>query len=504
MKKILILGAAFLLSLSVSAQFSRLGKGVEYKGELSGTFSGGDNAPFWLTENKYGLSSVENNSGYLRGSVFRPIETDSLRKWRIGYGVDLAVPVNYTSHFVVQQLYADFQYKLVRLTVGQKEYAMPFKNNELSSGGMVFGINARPIPQLRLELPDWWNISGKAKLVFIKGHLAYGMTTDNGWKEDFNPNWQTNGDLMSKGVWYHSKAGYLKIGNAKKFPLEFVGGLEMISQFGGEVWNAPVRYDDKSGYDGKYTNMNRGFKSFWHALVPGGSDASDGDYANAEGNTVGSWNFVLSWTAKNWKLRAYMEHFFEDHSQMFFQYGWKDMLVGVEAELPKNPFVSDIVYEYLKTTDQSGSIYHDRTETFPVQISGQDNYYNHMIYGGYQHWGQALGNPLLISPIYNEDGQVTFYHNRIKSHHVGLSGHPCRDIDWRFLYSHTYSLGKYWRPVLDPQRCDAVMAEVTYTPHQLNGWKFKVAYGGHFGDLIGTSNGAQITIVKTGLIGKKK
>ena len=503
MKKIILLGIAIALSLPVCAQFSRLGKGVEYKGEVSGTFSGGDHAPFWLTENKFGLSSIENNSAYLRGSLIRPIEMDSLRKWRIGYGVDLAVPVNYTSHFIVQQLYADFQYKLVRLTVGQKEYGLPMKNDLLSSGGMTFGINARPIPQVRFELPDWWNISAKAKLVFIKGHLAYGMTTDNHWKDNFVGDWKTNHRRISHNVLYHSKAGYLKVGNVEKFPLEFVGGFEMVTQFGGEAWNLSSRFDDGSGFDGHMKTDNI-LKAMWHAFIPGGRDVTDGNYSNAEGNFLGSWNMALSWTAPTWKARAYMEHYYEDHSQLFFQYGWKDMLWGVEAELPKNPYLSGVVYEFIKTADQSGPVYHDKTDKFPVQISGRDNYYNHNIYGGYQHWGQTLGNPLMVSPIYNNDGAIYFNNNRIKSHHIGLSGNPCNDLSWRLLYSHTRSLGTYDRPAVNPRHMDAIMAEVTYKPHQLKGWQFKAAYGGHFGDIIGKSNGAQLTVTKTGIIGKKK
>ncbi len=43
---------------------------------------------------------------YLRGSLVRPMESDSARRWAVGYGLDIAVPVNYTSHFIVQQAFA--------------------------------------------------------------------------------------------------------------------------------------------------------------------------------------------------------------------------------------------------------------------------------------------------------------------------------------------------------------------------------------------------------------
>ena len=72
---------------------------------------------------------------------------------------------------------------------------------------------------------------------------------------------------------------------------------------------------------------------------------NDGDYENVAGNQTGNWYFDLMYKGKGWKVKAYAEHFFEDHSQLFVQYGWKDMLWGIETEFPKNPFVSSFVAE---------------------------------------------------------------------------------------------------------------------------------------------------------------
>ena len=98
------------ISLSTFAQSPDLGKGVTFFAETSGTLSDGSHAPFWLTANKYGLSSVERNSGYVRGGLSRSTTNDSTRRWDIGYGADFVVPANYTSDFVVQQLYADVRW----------------------------------------------------------------------------------------------------------------------------------------------------------------------------------------------------------------------------------------------------------------------------------------------------------------------------------------------------------------------------------------------------------
>ena len=83
-----------------------LGKGIEYGVEMQGSFSNGK-TPLWLNANKHGLSSLEKNNGYLRGSLVRPLSVDSARRWAVGYGVDVAIPVNYTSDVVVQQAYVE-------------------------------------------------------------------------------------------------------------------------------------------------------------------------------------------------------------------------------------------------------------------------------------------------------------------------------------------------------------------------------------------------------------
>ena len=95
MRKLLVL-IITILPLTTEAQLSRLGENVSYEGSITSAFSGGDYAPFWFTSNRYGLSSHKNNYGYLRGAIQRDAMTDSLRKWRIGYGADIAAA--YRSH----------------------------------------------------------------------------------------------------------------------------------------------------------------------------------------------------------------------------------------------------------------------------------------------------------------------------------------------------------------------------------------------------------------------
>ena len=478
------------------AQLSRLGTGVEYAGEIHATISSDDQAPFWLVHNKYGLSSIEGDFGYVRGSIHRSLNADSLRQWAIGYGIDLVVPHHFTSDFVMQQLYVESQYKNLRLTVGTKELPMEFSNPELSTGDMVVSQNSRPIPQVRLEVPDYWDIPGTKGWVGVKGHIAYGWFTDNNWQRKFAGPTR----LYTNNTHYHSKALYFRFGNEHVFPLTFTGGIRVDCQFSGDAWNLLQRKDDTTYVDLSYVAMDNGIKSYWNALTFGGSDPNDGDFKNAEGNHVGSWHGSLNYQGNGWSVRGYLEHQFDDHSQLFMQYGWKDMKWGLETQLPKNPFVSTVLMEIISTKDQTSPVYHDATDDLPIQISGRDNYYNQQVYGAWQHWGMTIGNPLLISPIYNEEHQISIFHNRLRATHLAIAGDPCRAIHYRVLYTHMRSWGTYDFPLTDTQHNDFLMAEMTVKPNRLKGWSFTGAFGLNRGDLLKKSTGASLSIRKEGII----
>ena len=467
----------------------RAAHGLTYRTEAQVTASDGQ-SPLWLNANRYGLSSVKDDNGYLRAGIFRRAEHDSACNWRLGYGVDLAAAYDFTSGFIVQQLYADLDWRWLRLSVGSKERPMALKNQELSSGSQTFGINARPIPEVRVEIPDYVSLTGKSNWLGIKGHIGYGLPTDDAWEESYvGPQGK-----RAIHVIYHSKSGFLRVGNPERFPLVFEGGLEMACMFGGTVMNfAP----------GQNLVMTHKLKDFWHAFTGGGSDPTDGTYLNAEGNTVGSWLFSLAWHGRDWKIRAYYDHFFEDHSMMFFEYGWKDGLIGLEATLPRNPVASTIVYEYLHTKYQAGPVYHDHTAEIPDQVSGCDNYYNHGLYTGWEHWGQAIGNPLFTSPLYNGDRSLAFTGNRFIAHHVGLSGDPLPELHYRLLYSHMRNWGTYGNPYPDVRRDDSFLVEASYgfahVP-ALNGWRVGAAFAFDRDSQIGDNTGFQFTISRSGLL----
>lgn len=494
-RAIIALLCLLLMPLGIKPQIKRLAKDVQYGASLRGTFGDGDKAPFWFTNNRYGLGSLKHNTVLARTYIKRNAEADSSRIWRIGYGVDLASGYGNQCKFNVQQAFVDVQWKMLRLSVGQKERASELKNEELSTGGMTLGINARPVPQVRLELPDFWNVPGTKGWFAVKAHIAYGRYMDNKWQKDFA---RTRG-LYTQDSYFHSKALLMKIGNEKKFPLTLTWGLEMACQFGGKGYNV-IGYQKEK--------LEQGIKlggNVLKALLPSGGDVNDDAFSNAAGNHVGSWHIRLDWKGKGWSAGAYVDHFFEDHSQLGMQYGfWKDMLLGVEVNLPKNRYVSNVVYEHLGTMNQSGPIYHDATPENPQQISAKDSYYSHHVYGSWQHAGFVMGNPLIPSPFYNGylgvNGTLYNYFNRVNAHHVGLKGNPAGWLAWRVLYTYEKNLGSYDLPVLNPLKGHFLLLEATYKPTWLEGLSIAAAYGHNNGNLLGKSNGAMLTVSWDGWI----
>lgn len=465
--------------------------GAEVFAEASVTVAHGDYAPLWLSANRYGVASVRKLSNYERFGLIRPIEADSGRTWRLGYAADIAIGFGHERTFMLQQAYAEVAWKVLRLTVGAKEQPMETcELPELSSGAMMLGINARPIPQARLDI-DWFNIPFTKGWWRWKLHGSFGLTTDGKWQES----WHAPATRYARHTLYHQKALFWQFGRKDIFPLTYEIGIQMATQFGGTSYNVrTTRLNDNQPIDIKH---NTNLRAFWQALTCQGDDATDGTNPNSAGNTLGSYLMQLKYHGKKWQARAYWERFFEDHSMLTVQYGIRDMLIGGDVSLPKNPFLSAAKLEFLCTRNQSGAVYHDGTHNIPDAMAGQDNYYNHLLYAGWQHYGQTIGHPFLTSPIYNADHNITFRNNRIRAWHVGLSGDPSEEWHWRALLSFTKNWGKYEKPFDDPMCQQYFLLEGIYRPRWAKGWQGTLGLGLDHGPLLGNSQGFQLSIRKT-------
>ena len=492
--RLTLLGGCLYVAACLQAQTDTL---LTYRVEASANASSGDYAPLWFTANRNGLSSQEPNSAYLRaGLAYRQSFGHG---WKIGAGLDLAGAVNSPSAFVVQQAYADISWRVLNLSIGSKERAPLGKNPLLSSGGMVEGNNARPVPQVRAEIADYYTVPGTKGWFAFKGHVAYGRFMDDRWQRNFA---RPHNKPYVEDILYHSKALMLKVGNKERFPLEAEVGMMMSAQFGG------TRHSFRADGTEKVETMPHDLKSFADVFFAkaGGEDTPGGDQVNVEGNHVGSWDFALNYYWKDWKFRVYYEHFFDDHSQMFLEYGrWKDGHLGIEVTLPKNRWVNTLLWEGLATKDQSGPILYDGDERFEgaayegVQISARDDYYNNFFYQSWQHFGLGMGNPLLPGPAYNKDGDLKFRSNRVRANHWAFAGTPTEEWGYRVLMSYALHWGTYENPLDKICKQFSLLYEVTYSPKAWKGWHFSLSAAVDDGDYLGNSGGGMLNIKKEGI-----
>lgn len=458
--------------------------------QTEGTVSGGDFAPLWLSSNRYGMGSARPNSFTLRAGAGW---SRTLRHgWKLGAGVDIAGGASTVSRFWLQQAYFDASWRMLSLSIGSKErIGSPLeKNPELTSGWMTEGMNTRPIPQIRVAIDRFYSLPFTGGWLALKGHLAYGAFLDGKWQEDFaGPD-----KLYGRDIKYHSKALLFRLGNREKLPLEFEFGLHMATQFCGDQ----MRKLSDGGSE-LVLDMPDGFRNYINAFFPasGGSDTPWGEQVNVEGNMLGSWNFALNYYLHDWKFRLYLDHYFEDESQMFWQYGrWKDGQLGFDITLPSNRWVSRILWEGISTKDQTGPVLYDGfAGSFgDLQMSGADSYFNHSIYQAWQYYGNGIGSPLLPGPAYNVDHSIIFRSNRMKAHHIGLQGSPAPEWSWRLLTSFTRHWGTYTSPFSEVKHQFSGMAEVRFSPLCLSHWSFKAAFAMDRGDYIGNSAGGMLTV----------
>ena len=458
-----------------------------YTVEANSSFSSGDYTPFWLVSNRQGLGTPKKNNGWVRGRITKPLNSESRFSW--GAGADILGGWNVPAPFNIHQLYGEIKYRSLYAFAGAKEVWGSYNNPRLSSGNLLFSGNNMPIPQLRIGTFGFAPFWGTKNWFWVNAYLAYGKFTDSNWEKS----WVAPEFQRSEGILYNSRGLWLRGGNQQKFPLLIDIGIEMGTQFGGTIYK-----------EGNVIHMPTKFIDWLKAIIPlsGSSDTPNGEQTNVQGNMVGMYYITLQWKPKtDWSIKGYFEHYFEDHSQMTFEYGWKDAQWGVEVELPRNPFVSNFVLEYIYMKDQTGPVNHNWTPPIPEQVSGGDNYYNHYLFSSWQNWGMGIGTPLALSPLYNSNHRLYIYNTRFIAYHLGLEGNPIPQLNWRALFTISQNWGTYRYPYKNVLNNFSGLIEVSYHPQKkLKGWFAQAALAWDAGKLLGNNFGVMISLGKTGLI----
>lgn len=502
--------------------------------QLNSIISDGDNAPFGLTANKQGLSSIETSNGYARYGILVDGKIGKKGDWNYSAIMDIATGYNRTRSVDIHQVYADLSWKWLTMGIGAKErfaemrefcrvtnsaiatnnvnrfFPNLYYNNigELGTGGLVYSGNSAPIPQFRLEVPQYVDIPGTNSWVKLRGHIAYGIYLDHDFQKKFTN--KNRNARYAKNVLYHSKALFMKLGKPSVFPLTMEGGLEMYSQFGGDIYTHA---------SGKIISMPRGGKDFFKAFIPLSGDEStpNTEQANISGNQIGNWHLAFTLHTNPVDVRLYGEHMFDDFSQLFFfeyqsnrygkreivYYPWRDIMLGLSVTNKTGvlDFISNIYYEYISTYDQSGAGYNDPNQNYKEQMDGMDNYYNHSVYPGWHYHGMGIGNPLVLSPLYNKNGDLTFSGNRLKAHHVGVNGALGTKIPlmYKIIYTYSENWGTYFIPFDEKKYTTSLSADIIYSPQKSN-WLFSLSLAYDKSNYIGNNMGVMLSLVRMDIL----
>lgn len=470
-RRFLVLLCGLQFSTLLCAQYLERGSVLPFV-EYGASVHRGEHTPLWHVANRHGLSSL-NNYTYLRGGV---LYKDSTYSHRWSAGVDMALTSGMGSTVILQQAYVDMTYRWVTFSVGSKEKHSPLLNTHLSSGGLVWSGNARPIPQLWLGTSDYIQLFPG---VAVKAEISYGWFTDNNYQR------KRAGQEHSytKNIKYHHKSGYLRIGKPdSKWLLDV--GMTLDVQFGGYK----IRDFDEG-------DLGNSWKDYLRVFIPmsGGRNKPVGEQIAYQGNYVGSELFRLTRREETFSLSAYLENFFDDFSGMGKLNGF-DGLWGIEYKTDRKQAINGWLLEYYQTTNQSGAM-HGIDDSVVKKTGGADDYYNNAWYPGWVHWGMGIGNPLVASPAYNTTGEMFFKYNRVKALHLGCSGDIARNWSYKVKMSYNRTWGTPFFPSPYILENFSTFVSVYHNP-PLRNWTLKASLAFDTGDIYGDNLGCLIQIRK--------
>ena len=327
-----------------------------------------DKPEWWSKFNNNGLNFTQSNISFSYKNTFDNYElliNTHISNEKIIVGESyISLPVVDTYKIKFGRYYRDFS---------------TYLNNNLSSGSMLIGINALPIPKIGLLGEN--QIKKYSKFKFTYG-LAHSILDKN--------------DIYNKSPYIHEKFVYL-IKNDNNYEYGF--GFVHEAMWGGSTY-----------LNGEFPSS---FNDFLKVIISADGDKVDGQpHANAIGNHLGIWDFYFIKKNKSDILKFYYQHFFEDTSGLRFA-NRLDGLWGFEYRDSSSGF--NFLVEYLNTSNQ------DRDPPYV-----RENYYNHDEYTlGWSYKGYVIGNPF-INNINNNPSKVI---------HAGISNNDLSNYKFKILLS---------------------------------------------------------------------
>ena len=397
---------------------------------LLGALSSQDgHTPFWATAGRFGVYP-EGNGAVALFQASMPYKTGDLLQWH--WGTSLGVG---NGSIFLDETYGGLKWRNLRLDLGMKHSLQAFmaSSPELGSmsvtgGNFMMSGNARSMPGYTLELEP-------LDIPFTGGHLQL-----SGRFGDYT----TIDKRFVQGALVHNTAAFLHWHAGTG--LTFTAGLDHYTMWGG---TSPIYGVQKVSF-GNYLRILTGSS--------GGQDASLGDQINSLGDHRGRELLGMVYSGDVWSISYQYDKPYDDRSGMTLR-NYPDGTRTLSFSFKdKSRWISDIVYEFHTTMNQSGE--YERREATDKEISsrdpqlyfdeasgkyfvirgGADNYCKNFEYrSGWTAFGRQIGNPL----FFTRGGEICSgtWNNLLQAHHLGLSGSLFHKLPYRLMLTASRNYG---------------------------------------------------------------
>lgn len=447
---------------------------IKYEVGIAGLEATGKSSPFWIQHNQFGKYSTENKSANFSAAIFKDYGA-STRLFDYGFkaNVLLRTADSEKTEVYFHEAYVKARFSVLDLVVGAREEILGDQDSTLSSGGLLFSTNARPMPKITAGILYFTGVP------FTKGYVQFKGAISHGW---FDKN------AFEQGSYLHHKYIYLRFGG--KLPVHLQYGLNHVATWGGNI----------PGLGKQPTSLND-YKAIFLGKS-GGSDAAGGEQINALGNHILSQSLKVEAKVSDFEVNAYWQDISEDAPLRFI---WitkniPDGLWGISIKNTTIPVVKKVLYEYVNTTDQSGP-YHDKDG---IIYGGADGYFTNYIYhSGWTYQSSIIGTPLISNPTFNSKGELISLNNRVQAHHFGIEG-EINAFRYRILTTYSKNYGSYPNPYAEMKDNTSMLVEVNRKFAELANIEVGLSIAADGGKLYGNTWGCMLSIRKSGLIFSRK
>lgn len=453
MRILLIISTIFLAGLTNAQQPLQISV-------QNSTMTGTDSIlPFWLSANRHGTVRFDGGVMNITGLSIMQDYNDSDENLDYAWGVDALAAFGKTNYYQLNQAFGRLSYKGWELSAGMFHEPTVYSGLSTTNGNLAHSHNARPLPRVRLATRDYKPVPFFNEGLLFKASFSEGFLND---------------ERIVDNARLHHKTLYLLVPIAYNWELE--GGLEHFVMWGG---TSPVE---------AIGQMPVGLKAYLQYITGASGDESfpGTDQLNVAGNQLGTYQFRASRFFPTFSASFYLSHPFEDLSGMNWR-NWPDNLLGLHVSfINRQKYVTDMVYEFTNTRQQSIRGSWDRQEP--------DSYFNNGVYrSGHTYHQQVIGSPLFY-PVTITDGiSRGIASNRLQAHHLGLRGFLPHHISWKGMVTYINQFGRYFYPFDPSQNQVSGLLELHYDNPELP-LKPGLKLGADAGNVSGSNAGVELSV----------